>query len=534
MSIRTSEQEQSGEPEEPSAGAEVLTAGDPNGPPLNPLQPARREPNQLVFGDLTDYPVMAQALDNQWLPAELASSRQHPDAVSGPSPETVAAAAGELRRSLVNSGTLVVNRAFILNNEALYSSYLPTADPLERGAFAKLLNSRALVPFLFAERTATTDFAWGYDRQVHTAWSRLLEEEADPSLVRFDWDDARNGPTTARIGNWFSQQLSVLKRLDAAELASSLGISIAQAQAMRDGILRDLYIWAGDQDNNQSITRNAVYQRFLSRPGTEPYENLLLDGPHIVPFKQLIDLLYNLGVPLASGLMALTPPDSPPRSALQELRRENPRENDPEAIGLLLRALLADDLHRAVDGPNSYAGLGLADVVLLRREEEWRAYINTLSAFLDGSFADGRLPSKEEFTAGTREVARRHARMLQVTRRLSSSDTGFRREIATVLVLESAGIAMEVLAGETPSVPEAALALLVATAGPLTIRLQFRDRGGARGLGRGLSHSMTFPALRLGSLQRDWTTILRALGAEVTPTDRHPGGPGRLADRQTD
>ncbi|MBT2457954.1 hypothetical protein [Streptomyces sp. ISL-86] len=512
MTIRASEQGQSREPAEP-----------------------RRSGNQLVFADLTDYPVMAQALDNQWLPAGLAESRQRASAVPGPSPEIVSAAAAEFRRSLVNSGTLVVNRAYLLNNEALYTSYLPTADPLERGAFAGLLNSRALVPYLFTEREATVDFAWGYDRQVHTAWSRMLSEEADPALVRFDWEDGHNEQKTGHVANWFSQQLSVLKRLAPAELGKNLGIGEAQAKAMRDGILRDLYFWAGEQDNDNPITRQAVYRSFLCRPGTEPHENLLLDGPHIVPMKQLIDLLYNLGIPKASGLMALTPPDSPPRSTLQELRQEErPRDEDPEALGQLLRGLIADDLHRAVDGPNSYAGLGLADVVRLRREEEWRAYIDALASFVDGSFAHGRLPSPEEFAAGTREVARRHARMLRAARKTSRSADGFRREIATVLVLESAGIALEVVAGQTPSVPEAALALLVATAGPLTVRLQFRDRGGAGGLGRGLSHSVTFPALRLGNLKKDWDTILRVLGVETTQTGRIPVEAGLLADRQTD
>lgn len=60
---------------------------------------------------------------------------------------------GELRRALVNSGTLVVNRAYFLNNPALYANYLPEADPAERRAFTGLLNGGVIVPYLLAEHS---------------------------------------------------------------------------------------------------------------------------------------------------------------------------------------------------------------------------------------------------------------------------------------------------------------------------------------------------------------------------------------------
>ncbi|MFE1788117.1 hypothetical protein ACFW7J_06935 [Streptomyces sp. NPDC059525] len=485
--------------------------------------------NQLVFADLTDYPVMAQALDNQWLPADLAASRQRASTPAGPSSEAVAAGAAELRRSLVNSGTLVVNRAYFLNNEALYSNYLPTAEPSERAAFIQLLNRRAMVPYLYTEREATAEFGWGHDRSVATAWRRLVTDESDPGLVRFDWDDASNRQRATQVGNFFSTQLSVLRRLPAEVLAQNLGIPKERARAMRVGILKDLYDWAGDQDIDRDITRNMVYERFLSRPGTEPHENLLREGEHIVPAKQLIDLLYSLGVPKASGLIALTPPDSPPRATLNELREDSrPAADDPEAIGLLLRDLFADELHRAVDGPNSYAGLSLADIVRLRREEEWRAYIDSLEAFVCGGFRDGRLPSPEEFAQHTSDVTRSHARMLRAARRTSASHRGFVREISTVLVLESAGIAAQLSAGQDITLLSGSLQLLTAAAGVVSLRLQFRDTG--RGwMSGGLGHSVTLPSLRLNNLRKDWQTILRVYGREVVESGG--GALGRPADQ---
>ncbi|MCX4982421.1 hypothetical protein [Streptomyces sp. NBC_00572] len=520
------------EPRSPgdSAPSAARTPGRPVQESPAPASP-ERESHQLVFGDLHDYPVMAQALDNQWLPAGLAGARQHASAPARPPVEAVEAASAELRRSLVNSGTLVVNRAFLLNNEALYANYLPSADPGERDAFIRLLNDRVLVPYLYTEREPAADFTWAHDRAVGHAWRRLVTEEAEPALVRFDWDDEANGEKAGQVGNFFSTNVSALRRLRAPQLAQDLGIPEELARSMREGVLKDIYFWAGEQDNDRDITRNALYQRFITRPGTDPYQNLLRDGDHVVPTKQLVDLLYSLGVPRAGGLIPVTPPDSPPRSTLQELRSDlRPRDDDPEAIGRLLRDLFADALHRAVDGPNSYAGLSLADVNRLRREEEWRAYVDSLDSFVRGGFQDGRIPSPEEFSAGTSEVARRHARMLRTARATSGSGSGFARDIVSVLVIEAGGVALQVTSGEEVSLLAGSIQLLTAAAGALTIRLEFRDKG-AKGRRGGLGHSLTLPTLRLGNLKRDWEAIRGAYGGPIVETGRLPGVP-RQADQQ--
>ncbi|MGW8889996.1 hypothetical protein [Streptomyces sp. NPDC055749] len=485
----------------------------------------------LTFKDLTRYPVMAQALDNQWLPGDLSLARQRLNAPPGRSPDDVAASAAELRRALVNSGTLVVNRAYFLNNEAVSANYLPDAEPSERQAFIKLLNEQALVPFLYAERDPAARFAWTYDEQVHRAWARLLADEAEPALVRFDWDDEANREATAQVSQFFSSHLPMLQRLREVPLGKQLNISVKQARAMKEGILTDIAVWAVRQDLYSTITREAVYREFLTRPGTEVREGLLREGKHVVPAKQLIDLLYNLGVPKASRITALTPPGSPPRSTLQELRDDvRPQESNPEEIGLLLRDLFADALHRAVDGPNSYGSLSLADVTRLRTTEEWHAYVNSLDSFVLGSFRDGRMPTPEEFRSGTADVARLHRGMLRAARKVSGGGQGFQREMKVALVLESTGIALQVTAGEEVSLLAGSLQMATAFAGALTMRLEFFDRSG-RGARSGLGHSLTLPSLQLGSVKRDWAKILKAYGGRVEETGTEP--PRRQADQQS-
>ncbi|MFE9364885.1 hypothetical protein ACFYNN_19260 [Streptomyces sp. NPDC006978] len=477
---------------------------------------------QLIFKDLSRYPVMAQALDNQWLPGDLAATRQRANAPAGRSPDHVGAAAAELRRALVNSGTLVVNRAYFINNQAVSVNYLPSADPSERQAFIDLLNGRALVPFLYSERDPGAEFAWTNVPQVHRAWQRLLTDEAEPALVRFDWDDEANREATERINQFFSSSLTTLMRLREAPLSKHLDIGLAQARALKEGILTNMARWATQQDLYATITREAVYKEFLTRPGTEVHEGLLREGEHIVAAKQLVDLLYNLGVPKASGVTALTPPGSPPRTTLQELRDDvRSRPDDPEQIGLLLRDVFADALHRAVDGPRSYGSLSLSDITRLRTTEEWNGYVNSLDSFVRGSFRDGRVPTPEEFRAGTGDVARLHRGMLKAARKVSGSQQGFQREMKVALVLESAGIALQVTAGEEVSLLAGSLQMATALAGALSVRLEFFDREG-RGARSGLGHSLTLPSLQLRNVRKDWEEILKSYGGRVVETGASP------------
>ncbi|NML49979.1 hypothetical protein HHL19_09890 [Streptomyces sp. R302] len=501
----------------------------PRVPHPRPPEPPRQAANRLAFGDLERYPVVAQALDNQWLPEELAAGRQSPGAPLR-TPGAAAAAAAELRRALVNSGTLVVNRAFFVNNEALYENYVSSAEPAARGAFVELLNEHAIVPYLYTERDGTEEFRFHHHEPAAHAWRRLVREESTPAFVRLDWDDEGNLDHAHHMGQRFTQRLAGLKFLKAKQLAQDLGIPLELATAMKQGILQDITRWAGAQDGEGTITRNTVYQEFLSRPGTEPYQNLLRDGDDIVPAKQLIDLLYNLGVPDASGLVALTPPGSPARRAIQEDVSLRARTQDPEAVGLLIRNLVADSLHRSVDGPNSYAGLSLPDVVALRRTPEWEMYVDSLEGFLHDSFRDGRLPGHEEFVERTETIARDHARMLRTARLATRSTQGFAREITTALVLESAGIAVQIVSGEPPTLTSGALQALTAVGGALSVRLEFWDEA-ARSRRSGLGHSLTLPTLRLGNLRKDWAVIQAASGMEFVRDDRERPRGGQ-ADQQ--
>lgn len=121
--------------------------------------------------------------------------------------------------------------------------------------------------------------------------------------------------------------------------------------------------------------------------------------------------------------------------------------------------------------------------------------------------------------------------MLRAARKGSSSRTGLQREIVSVLVIESAGVSLQLAAGEEVSYLSGSIQLLGAVAGTLTMRLEFRDLKGRRQRG-GLGHSLTFPTRRLGSLKRDWDEILRTHGRRVVETGAAAPGRQAQADQQ--
>lgn len=461
---------------------------------------------RLEFADLPAAPAFAQALDNQWMPPDLAVERQDARPWDG-TDRVDAAADAELRRALVNSGTLLVNRAFLLNNPVLNRHYAPGCDSGERSALATLLDDRAIVPYLLYERSADERPAFTVDDGVFGAWTELVRQTR-PACLRYSWDDERNTAFTARTNRYFAERMTRVHELDPHRLAEGLGLARERADEMRRTLLREVAAFAAGTESTGQITRNAIYQRFLTREGTAPHERLLREGEHVVPVKHLVDLVYNTALPTLGGAHAHTPPQSPPRSVLQELDAAAGHEADPEALARLLntfRGVYADTLQRALDGPNSYTDLSLGTVVRLRASEEWRAYTDAVGRLTTDLRWD-RVPDPEAFAELTRSAARSHARMLRTARKLGgpAAGRGGPCSVVTDLVLQAPGMTITVLSED--NLVLAGLGVAAAQA-PMVARLVFRDRFSPAA--RSLSHSITFPTLRLGNAKSDLDTVVR-------------------------
>ncbi|HKT40537.1 MAG TPA: hypothetical protein VJR48_19350, partial [Ktedonobacterales bacterium] len=126
---------------------------------------------QILPGDLKPVSIMAQALDNQWVPTELLNrifkrnrSRMpfRPKASLSSDwvrKERERLVRAEYVRALVNSDQIVVNRAYIYNNHAVIRDYERQPVTVEqsntRNALKQLLSNHVIVPFLYTENDPT-------------------------------------------------------------------------------------------------------------------------------------------------------------------------------------------------------------------------------------------------------------------------------------------------------------------------------------------------------------------------------------------
>src|SRR6266705_3239558 len=87
-------------------------------------------------------PVLSQAFDNQWLPRSLLQKVLKAGAVTSElehqREELVRA---EYIRSLINGEQVVINRAYIYNNETIYQDYLPAKNSSDFDAVRRARDS---------------------------------------------------------------------------------------------------------------------------------------------------------------------------------------------------------------------------------------------------------------------------------------------------------------------------------------------------------------------------------------------------------
>lgn len=108
---------------------------------------------QLEASDLQPVCTMTQALDNQWLPHKLLKEAFKAGTVTESiDQELEKAMRAEHIYSLLNSQQVVLNRAFLYNNQVI-AQYYPQDNVEDGTAFKQLLQEGVIVPWLLAEQT---------------------------------------------------------------------------------------------------------------------------------------------------------------------------------------------------------------------------------------------------------------------------------------------------------------------------------------------------------------------------------------------
>lgn len=370
-------------------------------------KPANIDGADFWAGDascLESVSVIAQAFDNQWVPnAVLNNMLEEGKCLEDVRADRDERVRIEFIRSLINARQVISNRAYLYNNRAVSQSY--TTSGAEREAFHSLLRTKAVLPFLFAEKaphqppSKKEDF--DRDRVAFEAWQEVCRE-AKPYCLRLAWptNDGNDDRNRTLIRNLLARPFHQYGKSavdgDAKVYSEHLGIPEQQRRDFKVK-LQEVLDWFGkapldDEGNVTFRQREHFYEQFVVKKDSKVQQGFYdKSKPFAAELKRLVDLKYNTNLADALGRYALTPVDSLPRIALQESRTlKQPEEGEisAEQLTALMRSKVFDITQRSLDLP-LISGLTLSDVVKVRQElPAWDTYIFSIDKLLRNVSAD--------------------------------------------------------------------------------------------------------------------------------------------------
>lgn len=445
---------------------------------------------KLRIIDLDRLAVVAQSLDNQWVPpdllGEMLKKGQNLADVRARLRNDVRA---EYIRALVCSPQVLINRAFLYNNPVVFEDFRRGAS--NRDAFIGLLSSGAVVQFLVAEKTPVQEPRFLEDqsapnytllREGWDAWTAAAEEAYVHSL-RFSWDqDDTNGEVVRqRLARAFTQRAQNLVNLHGPTLAADLKVDPAFARDIKRRLVEVSNRCAELAAVDEFATRESLYREFVTAPQTDPaigqYD---LNRSHCMYVKQLIDLAYNVNLAVGLETFAQTPSDGLNRTVLQEwqaIRRGAPLT--AEQIAAIITGVAFDFVQGALF-IDTFGKLTLKDVLDVRGSEQWSRYTDSMNALVASP-----LTMFDDPESGANAVVSAYIDLLAETTRVATArkrpglPESVPRDLSVVLSVEVAGAVLEyqflpeglkvVLAG-------AVAAPLVAEAAKVCMRLGVRGR----------------------------------------------------------
>lgn len=298
----------------------------------------------------------------------------------------------EFIRSIVYSSQVVIQRAFLTNSDFIFKNFLPE-DNRNFNAFAQLMRSKAIVPFLFNESSLRDDLKMATDPQGKMAIEALLSELGDDvTCVRLAVDDKECARLCAAMAVDFGAGLSRLNFMDDSQrnaVASELFVEPSRLQkdgafAAFNAAVDDLVDYVtktgrSKSRHNEHLTRSDIYRdKFVTDA-----PNAVINGRFkqqsdgfVLELKKLVDLVYNTNLPDRLKRYTFTPENMPTRLALQDAPGSNytPEQMsnviaDKDVIEYVQRAFMAHS-QKAMSLP-LLGDLTVADVVEIRALPEW-------------------------------------------------------------------------------------------------------------------------------------------------------------------
>jgi hypothetical protein len=336
---------------------------------------------KLTPAKLAKAAIVPQVVDNQWVPKKLLnrmiSKKKELKQVKQTQKKYIRK---EWRRALVYGEQVVVNRAYILNNQIIVDDY---DDKINREHFKTLLNDRVIIPYLFSEEGPDQKPKFDIGKKKWETWLEILKETY-PACVRLKWEDQKTD--FEKMSSAFHRYIKGLDTPGMPEsLASYLELPQSHLPAFKERVFEVVdYVTRVGRDGNY-VTRNMMYANFVTAPDSAVDDGKYGNGLFSGELKQVFDLKYNVNLPDALGRYALTPEDSLPRSALgdldEALRSTVITEKNISNIISALRQLVFEKVAKGLY-INSLGSLSLGDVVEIRKMDEWKIYTQSVHNLL--------------------------------------------------------------------------------------------------------------------------------------------------------
>jgi len=321
--------------------------------------------------------IVPQVLDNQWASEALLKKMiKKQKALKDVQKERSKDVVKEWRRALVYSEQVVVNRAFMFNNEVVVNDY---DDSENRKHIKTLLNTKVIVPYLVFEDSPDQKPNFDLKPNLWNAWMDVVND-THLACVKLDWGDQNDDfKRLSGIYHNYVQTLNTEQR--AQHLAGYLGIRKQEYPEFRKK-LKEVARYAFNLANKgKAITRNDLYRKFVVTDETNIADGYYSQKPFAAKIKQIVDLKYNVNLPDAMGRYALTPEGSPPRAALGDLEETiHAKTITAKNVNEIIKALRSLAFDQITKGMylKSLGDLTLEDVIKVRGTDEWFEYRDTL------------------------------------------------------------------------------------------------------------------------------------------------------------
>ncbi|MEU3102976.1 hypothetical protein [Streptomyces griseoflavus] len=466
---------------------------------------------KIVNSDLEPVAVVAQCLDNQWVPQELlASMLKKGKSLRDPgvTGQRQLAVRHEYLRALLNAQQVIVNRAFFLNNQAVYQDFRDGGA--SREAFKSLLADSVIIPYLYREDTLVQDEDFTVQPEGVRAWRDVVGDTRG-SCLRLSWDNTENGDLTrVKLQRPFRRQLLVLPDFDPESLQRDFALDEEGARLLKARLI-EVSRWAAEQE---LVSREDFYRKFVVADGSDPADGRYdRTKPFAAELKQLADLKYGTALPDAMSRYPLTPTDSLDRTALQEVDRAIARGGGASVDGFvdMLRQQAFALVQRPLDV--GLTGLELEHVRRARGTDEWTRYKNSLLDLLREP--QEMLKTPERFTVQGQAV---YDRYVAVAERLAAfvgtrrADEADRWQPVIKVSIHTLGSVISLIFHDEPQIEVVGQVAdsVAAEASRAVVRFSVVGRDQRRAE-RELQTSVDLMQVKLQRTRDDWADLVRRL-----------------------